>query len=194
MYYLLFDIATDIFLNSPDFEDLRKYRLTNDEWNALVITYEILLVSLELSSQVLWALFTAHLLVPFAFQQKLSAHKTPTLCDAIPSFEAMISIWTEKQENASLTESDIIQEGLNKLTVYQDQANHILAYAIAMNKPVCMIDQSPSMQLIDLEVLNSSLKLQHYKENKQKRYGWAKGLLCETVSQSVLFVTSIQCY
>jgi hypothetical protein len=106
----------------------------------------------------------------------------------------MISIWTEKQENASLTESDIIQEGLDKLTVYRDRANLVPVYAIAMSKPICMIDWSLSMQLINFEVLNPSLKLQHYKENEPERYGWAKGLLCETVSQSVLFVISIQCY
>jgi len=58
--------------------------------------------------------------VPFAFQQKLSADKTPTLCDAIPSFEAMISIWTDIQENAQLSESMVIQEGLDKLAVYRD--------------------------------------------------------------------------
>jgi len=106
----------------------------------------------------------------------------------------MISIWTEKQENASLTELNVIKEGLNKLTVYRDRANLVPAYAIAMSKPIFMIDRSLSTQLINFIVLNPSLKLQHYKENEPERYGWEKGLLCKTVSQSVLFVTSIQCY
>lgn len=106
----------------------------------------------------------------------------------------MISIWTEKQENASLTESDIIQEGLDKLIVYRDRANLVPAYAIAISKPIWMIDRSLSTQLINFEVLNPSLKLQHYKENEPERYSWAKGLLRETVSQSVLFIISIQCY
>lgn len=106
----------------------------------------------------------------------------------------MISIWTERQENASLTESDVIQEGLDKLTVYRDRANLVPAYAIAMSKPIYIIDQS--MQLIDSEVLNPLLKLQHYTKNEPERYGWAKGLLRETVSKSksVIFLTYIQSY
>jgi len=36
--------------------------------------------------------------VPHAFQQRLSSEKTPTLCDTIPSFEAMVQKWVEKQE------------------------------------------------------------------------------------------------
>jgi len=75
----------------------------------------------------------------------------------IPSFEVMISIWTEKQDNTSLTESDIIQEGLDKLIVYRDQANLVPVYVIAMSKPIYLIDYS--MQLINFEVLNPSLKL-----------------------------------
>lgn len=35
-----------MFLSSPEFEDLRRYELTDAEWNALVIAREILLVSL----------------------------------------------------------------------------------------------------------------------------------------------------
>ena len=69
----------------------------------------------------------------------------------------MISIWTEKQDNTSLTESDIIQEGLDKLIVYRDQANLVPVYVIAMSKPIYLIDYS--MQLINFEVLNPSLKL-----------------------------------
>ena len=87
----------------------------------------------------------------------------------------MISIWTEKQENSSFTESDVIQEGLDKLTVYRDRANLVPAYAIAMSKSICIIDLVTITQLINLEVLNPSLKLQHYQENKPERYGWAKG-------------------
>jgi len=104
----------------------------------------------------------------------------------------MISIWTEKQDSASLTESDIIQEGLDKLIVYRDRANLVPAYVIAMSKPIYLIDWF--MQLINFEVLNPSLKLQHYTEHEPQRYAWAKGLLRETVSKSVIFLTSSQCY
>jgi len=104
----------------------------------------------------------------------------------------MISIWTEKQESVSLTESDIIQEGLDKLIVYRDRANLVPAYVIAMSKPIYLIDWS--MQLINFEVLNPLLKLQHYTEHEPQRYAWAKGLLRETVSKSVIFLTSFQRY
>lgn len=120
-----------MFLSSPEFEDLRKYELSNEEWNALVIAREILLVSLSLPLSNFNT--NSNFQVPFAFQQKLSAHKTPTLCDAIPSFEAMITIWTEMQENAQPSESLVIQEGLDKLAVYRDRTNLVPAYAIAMS-------------------------------------------------------------
>ena len=104
----------------------------------------------------------------------------------------MISIWTEKQDSTSLTESDIIQEGLDKLIVYRDRANLVPAYIIAMSKHIYLIDWF--MQLIKFEVLNPLLKLQHYTEHEWQRYPWAKGLLRETVSESVIFLTSSQCY
>ena len=45
----------------------------------------------------------------------------------------MISIWTDMQENAQLSESMVIQEGLDKLAVYRDRTNLVPAYAIAMS-------------------------------------------------------------
>ncbi|KAK0231707.1 hypothetical protein EDD85DRAFT_775538 [Armillaria nabsnona] len=58
----------ELFLNKRDFADLRKHKLSEDEWKALEIIHQILVV-------------------PHAFQQKLSADKTPTLSLAIPSFQ-----------------------------------------------------------------------------------------------------------
>jgi hypothetical protein len=46
----------------------------------------------------------------------------------------MISTWTEMQENVQLSESVVIQEGLDKLAVYRDRTNLVPAYAIAMSK------------------------------------------------------------
>ena len=46
----------------------------------------------------------------------------------------MISIWTDMQENAQLSESMVIQEGLDKLAVYRDRTNLVPAYAIAMSE------------------------------------------------------------
>ena len=45
----------------------------------------------------------------------------------------MISIWTDMQENAQVSESMVIQEGLDKLAVYRDRTNLVPAYAIAMS-------------------------------------------------------------
>ena len=46
----------------------------------------------------------------------------------------MISIWTDMQENAQVSESMVIQEGLDKLAVYRDRTNLVPAYAIASGK------------------------------------------------------------
>jgi len=71
--------------------------------------------------------------VPHAFQQCLSSEKTPTLCDTIPSFEAMVQKWVEKQEEDPETHT-IIQQGLDKLNIYRERANLVPAYVVAMSK------------------------------------------------------------
>ena len=58
---------------------------------------------------------------------------TPTLCDTIPSFEAMIQKWIEKQEEDPETHT-IIEQGLNKLDAYCEQVNLVPAYVVAMSK------------------------------------------------------------
>ncbi|KAG0694562.1 hypothetical protein DFH29DRAFT_880627 [Suillus ampliporus] len=65
--------AIDWFLDSHDFLELKKYKLNEVEWQALNVFKDIPSV-------------------PHAFQQKLSSKKTPTLYDAIPSFEAMSQV------------------------------------------------------------------------------------------------------
>ncbi|KIJ97832.1 hypothetical protein K443DRAFT_104953, partial [Laccaria amethystina LaAM-08-1] len=112
---LVLEQCIESFLSVPEFQDLRdKYHLSDDEWNALSVTREILLV-------------------PFAFQQRLSAQKTPTLCDAIPSFEAMIRTWKAMQvEYFAGPESDVIEKGLDKLTVYLERAELVPVYVISM--------------------------------------------------------------
>ena len=71
--------------------------------------------------------------VPPAFQQQLSYEKTPTLCDTIPSFEAMSAKWEEYQYN-NPTMANIVQPGLDKLETYKEHANLVPAYVIAMSK------------------------------------------------------------
>lgn len=71
--------------------------------------------------------------MPHAFQQRLSAEKTPTLCDYIPSFEALARVWRQHQKDYPAT-SDIIQAGLDKLAVYQDRTQLAPVYILAMGK------------------------------------------------------------
>ncbi|KAJ7848736.1 hypothetical protein B0H14DRAFT_2259389, partial [Mycena olivaceomarginata] len=72
---LLREVIVIIFLQ---FRDLKKYKLGDKEWEALKA-------------------FKRRLSVPHAFQQRLSAEKTPTLGDALPAFEAMITAWEKQQ-------------------------------------------------------------------------------------------------
>ena len=76
-----------------DFPKLHWFMFLAAEWDTFQLFQKILEVS-----QGLWIFSTAHWLttlykVPHVFQQQLSHEKTPTLCVAIPSFEAMMSTW-----------------------------------------------------------------------------------------------------
>ncbi|KAG1746324.1 hypothetical protein EDB19DRAFT_1631665, partial [Suillus lakei] len=72
-------------------------------------------------------------IVPHAFQQRLSAEKTPTLCNAIPAFEAMVQIWS-KQLDDDPNLAIVIQPGLDKLNDYQSRIADVPAYALAMSQ------------------------------------------------------------
>lgn len=54
------------------------------------------------------------------------------LCDAIPSFEAMINKWKVLQ-NSDPDATDIIQHGLGKLTTYHERIKLVPAYVMAMS-------------------------------------------------------------
>ena len=111
-------------------EELRKYRLGTMEWDALIAFQKILAVSFVVSFS-----FTASYLpqVPHAFQQRLSSEKTPTLCEALPSFEAMKNVWTQ-QKTTNPEMASIINAGLDKLEDYRDRAELVPAYVLAMGK------------------------------------------------------------
>ncbi|KAJ7231378.1 hypothetical protein C8J57DRAFT_1069711, partial [Mycena rebaudengoi] len=110
---LLLRPAVDQFLSSNQFEDLQKYELGDYNWDAL-------------------GAFKKILEVPHAFQQKLSAEITPTLGNALPAFEAMISKWEQMQrENPEI--ANIIQKGLDKLGSYQERVERVPAYVLAMS-------------------------------------------------------------
>jgi len=70
--------------------------------------------------------------VPHAFQQRLSYEKTPTLCDALPAFKAMIRIWKDHMYNHPET-TTIIHQGIQKLETYESYAEEIPAYVLAMS-------------------------------------------------------------
>ena len=56
------------------------------------------------------------------------------LCDAIPSFEAMIQTWKEMQlDFFGGPEYDVIEKGLDKLSVYLEHAELVPAYVISIS-------------------------------------------------------------
>ncbi|KAJ6610156.1 ribonuclease H-like domain-containing protein, partial [Mycena sp. CBHHK59/15] len=104
--------AIDKFLSDPQFRDLHKYKLGDNDWDALKAFQRILAV-------------------PHAFQQKLSAEKTPTLGHALPAFEAMISAW-QKQQLSHPETADIVQKGIDKLESYRDRVKEVPVYILSM--------------------------------------------------------------
>ncbi|KAJ7165784.1 hypothetical protein C8R46DRAFT_900277, partial [Mycena filopes] len=106
--------AIDEFLSSNEFDELHKYRLGDTEWDALEA-------------------FKKVLEVPHAFQQRLSAEKTPTPGDTLPAFEAMIVVWERMQVDRPEL-AGIIQHGLNKLGSYEERLEKVPAYVLAMRK------------------------------------------------------------
>jgi hypothetical protein len=155
---------------------LHKHQISQSKWDALAVVREILLVS-----HVFFNCTGSHnyIKVPDAFQQKLSAEKTPTLCNAMPAFDAMVTIWKEQQQSWGNPISNIIQEGIDKLDEYHDRLEPVPAYTIAM----CMsFNLSYLHCLMELEylVLNPSMKLRHIPPENHHE---AKSLLRRTVRQ-----------
>ncbi|KAF8989116.1 hypothetical protein BDQ17DRAFT_1214062, partial [Cyathus striatus] len=110
---ILLQEAITKFTLQPDFEILKNYQLNDTEWRALGIFKDILLV-------------------PHAFQQELSAQKTPTLCNVIPAFRSMEIIWKEHLRDNPET-SDIVQAGLNKLSCYAERLDLVPAYVLSLS-------------------------------------------------------------
>ncbi|KAF5354761.1 hypothetical protein D9756_005504 [Leucocoprinus leucothites] len=75
----------------------------------------------------------------------LSAEKVPTLCEVLPSFNAMIVAWC-KQQLKFPAYSMVIEAGLSKLSDYQDRIVDIPAYSLTI-------------------LINPSMKLDWFKEN-----------------------------
>ncbi|KAL4254558.1 Zinc finger BED domain-containing [Pleurotus pulmonarius] len=136
--------AIDSFLRRNEFADLKKYQLTTAEWNVLD-AYKLILS------------------VPHAFQQKLSAEKTPTLCDTIPCYEAMSKKWESLQAELPAL-STVIQQGLDKLEVYRDRAEVTPAYVLAL-------------------FLNPNIKLKWHMAHQPDKVAAARELLIQELRQ-----------
>ncbi|KAK0436854.1 ribonuclease H-like domain-containing protein [Armillaria borealis] len=134
--------AIETFLASQDFPELHWYQLSDAEWDALSNFREILAV-------------------PHAFQQILSAEKTPCISDMIPAFEVMRSMW-EKLETEMPHAKNIIHAGLNKLAEYRNQADDVDAYFIAI-------------------FIHPSYKMQWFCDNMPGRVSNMKSLFTETI-------------
>jgi hypothetical protein len=78
-------------------------------------------------------LFRAGIWVLHAFQKRLSAEKTPTLGDALPAFEAMISQW-EKQQVQHPETAHIVQQGIDKLESYRERVEDVPAYILSIRE------------------------------------------------------------
>lgn len=129
--------AINRFMSHREFEELRKYQLTNVEWGLLEVYRKVLAV-------------------PHAFQQLLSAEKTPTLCNAIPSFEAMMQLWDEqKTEMPEVTQ--VIDAGMEKLDGYRNRTDAVPAYILAM-------------------IINPAQKLSFYSNYQPHKVQWAKDI------------------
>ncbi|PBK62341.1 hypothetical protein ARMSODRAFT_895699, partial [Armillaria solidipes] len=106
--------AIERFLKSPDFPGLHQYQLSTAEWDALSDFRQILAV-------------------PHAFQQILSAEKTPCISDTIPAFEAMRSTWEALQDELPHL-SEIIDAGLDKLAEYRNRADDVDVHFLSISK------------------------------------------------------------
>lgn len=70
--------------------------------------------------------------VPNAFQQLLSSEKTPTLGLALLAFKSLIDLW-KKLLRKYPDMYQAIEDGIEKLEGYTDQANSVPAYTVAMS-------------------------------------------------------------
>lgn len=112
-----------------DEPDLSSYQLSDGEWDALNVCKTILLVrQYTLHEQPL-----IFLQVPHSFQQRLSMEKTPTLCHAIPSFQAMQILWNQQKRTIPFAASTI-DAGLEKLAHYEGLMSKVPAYVIATSR------------------------------------------------------------
>ncbi|KAK6969568.1 hypothetical protein R3P38DRAFT_2814139 [Favolaschia claudopus] len=149
---VLLQEAIDKFLTET--QDLKKYKLSKPEWDALKSFQRILSV-------------------PHAFQQRLSAETTPTLGHALPAFEAMISQW-EKQQTRHPETADIVQQGINKLDDYRERVEDVPAYILSMRRFSYFFFVLPL--LIQFQVVNPAIKLNWFERYRPEKTQSVKNL------------------
>ncbi|KAF8841277.1 hypothetical protein BDN67DRAFT_901808 [Paxillus ammoniavirescens] len=148
-------------LSSNEFPELQKYNLSGTEWEAL-------------------ELFRNILVVPHAFQQRLSPEKTPTLSYAILSFRAMMVAW-EKQIDDIPELEGIIQSGLDKLDSYKGCMDSVPAYVLAMGKCHHWLTSWLYIIVISLPAINPAVKLDWYSEHAPEKVAQMKELFVKEV-------------
>ncbi|KAF9007360.1 hypothetical protein BDZ89DRAFT_965629, partial [Hymenopellis radicata] len=99
---------------------------TSEEFESLILTHWISPADWTLLKDMESILETPHL-----FQQCLSAEKTPTLCDAIPAFEAMIKKFDRQTTTFPALET-AIHAATDKLEEYLGYIRDVPAYKLAM--------------------------------------------------------------
>ena len=107
------------------------YRLYARDWIQIEAFAKILEVCFFIIFIITYIYICAQ--VPHAFQQKLSSEKTPTLCEALPSFQRMITTWEQYKQDMP-EYAQIIEAGLSKLQTYFNLAIQVPAYQLA----ICM--------------------------------------------------------
>jgi hypothetical protein len=117
--------------------------------------------------------------VPHAFQQRLSSDTTPTLCDTIPAFEAMKSIWN-KQKVDMPNVAHVIDTGLKKLDEYRERADLVPTYVGAMS--TCYVLRN-SVSFLDMHLLvvNPTVKLQWFQKHCPDKLPAVKDLFLQEV-------------
>lgn len=160
--------------NERNFPELKKFKLSDLEWDALKVFQDIMKVSTSSVKNRFCDTYLCTMQVPHTFQQQLSHKKTPTLCNAIPAFEALRTKWEEYQDEHPETQH-IIQPGLDKLAEYRNCIELVLAYVLAMGalQPImhhCLISLCPP------SAVNPLQNLDWYEDHMLERLGDAKAI------------------
>ncbi len=117
--------------------------------------------------------------IPHAFQHHTSHEKIPTLHRTLPAFKAIITKWNEYAED-NPEYSSIVQEGIDKLEEYDDQAQSLPAFVLAMGKSVFAFTLFYKLINITLAV-NPEDKLSQLREENPKQFKWARQVFIKVV-------------